>query len=29
MRRVLRRLKQDDLVWLTDTGAILKAAGLD
>src|SRR5947207_9518675 len=27
MRRVLRRLKQDDKVWLTETAAILKAAG--
>jgi allantoinase len=26
MRRVLARLKKDDLVWLTDTDAILKAA---
>ena len=26
MRRVLARLKRDDLVWLTDTDAILKAA---
>jgi peptidoglycan/xylan/chitin deacetylase (PgdA/CDA1 family) len=29
MRRVLRRLKQDDKVWLTETAAILKAAGLN
>ena len=28
MRRVLARLKTDDAVWLTDTAAILKAAGL-
>ena len=28
MRRVLTRLKKDDAVWLTDTAAILKAAGL-
>jgi allantoinase len=28
MRRVLVRLKTDDAVWLTDTDAILKAAGL-
>ena len=28
MRRVLMRLKKDDAVWLTDTDAILKAAGL-
>jgi allantoinase len=27
MRRVLARLKKDDLVWLTDTDAILKATG--
>ena len=27
MRRVLARLKKDDMVWLTDTDAILKAAG--
>jgi hypothetical protein len=26
--RVLSRLKDDDQVWLTDTDAILKAAGL-
>jgi allantoinase len=26
MRRVLTRLKKDDMVWLTDTDAILKAA---
>jgi peptidoglycan/xylan/chitin deacetylase (PgdA/CDA1 family) len=29
LRRVLRRLKQDDKVWLTETAAILKAAGLN
>ena len=29
MRRVLLRLKQEDLVWLTDTDAMRKAAGLD
>jgi allantoinase len=29
MRRVLSRLKKDDAVWLTDTEAILKAAGLN
>ena len=29
MRRVLVRLKKEDAVWLTDTGALLKAAGLD
>jgi allantoinase len=29
MRRVLSRLKKDDAVWLTDTNAILKAAGLN
>jgi allantoinase len=29
LRRVLMRLKQDDLVWLTDTDAIRKATGLD
>jgi hypothetical protein len=29
MRRVLLRLKQDDAVWLTDTDALLKAAGLN
>jgi len=29
MRRVLSRLKKDDTVWLTDTNAILKAAGLN
>jgi allantoinase len=29
MRRVLRRLKQDDKVWLTETAAILKAAGVN
>jgi allantoinase len=29
MRRVLSRLKQMDEVWLTDSGAILKAAGLN
>jgi allantoinase len=28
LRRVLSRLKADDAVWLTDTDAILKAAGL-
>ena len=28
LRRVLVRLKKDDAVWLTDTDAILKAAGL-
>jgi allantoinase len=28
MRRVLARLKQDDKVWLTNTDAILQAAGL-
>ena len=28
LRRVLSRLKKDDAVWLTDTDAILKAAGL-
>src|SRR5262249_26138310 len=28
LRRVLSRLKKDDQVWLTDTDAILKAAGL-
>src|SRR6266700_2276053 len=28
MRRVLTHLKKDDAVWLTDTAAILKAAGL-
>jgi peptidoglycan/xylan/chitin deacetylase (PgdA/CDA1 family) len=28
LRRVLARLKKDDAVWLTDTAAILKAAGL-
>ena len=28
MRRVLSRLEQDDLVWVTDTGAILKACGV-
>ena len=27
LRRVLLRLKKDDAVWLTDTDAILKAAG--
>jgi hypothetical protein len=27
LRRVLSRLKDDDQVWLTDTDAILKAAG--
>jgi allantoinase len=29
MRRVLRRLKQDDKVWLTETAAIMKAVGLN
>jgi allantoinase len=29
MRRVLSRLKKDDAVWLTDTEAILRAAGLN
>ena len=29
MRRVLTRLKEDDSVWLTDTDAIRKAAGLN
>jgi allantoinase len=29
MRRVLMRLKNDNLVWLTDTDAIRKAAGLN
>jgi len=28
IRRVLLRLKKDDTVWLTDTDALLKAAGL-
>jgi allantoinase len=28
LRRVLVRLKTDDTVWLTDTGAIMAAAGL-
>jgi allantoinase len=28
MRRVLLRLKKDDVVWLTDSAAILKAAGV-
>ena len=28
LRRVLLRLKTDDAVWLTDTDAIRKAAGL-
>ena len=28
LRRVLSRLKKDEQVWLTDTDAILKAAGL-
>ena len=28
LRRVLSRLQKDDQVWLTDTDAILKAAGL-
>jgi len=27
LRRVLARLKKDEQVWLTDTDAILKAAG--
>ena len=29
LRRVLLRLKTDDGVWLTDTDAIRKAAGLE
>jgi allantoinase len=29
MRRVLLRLKQEDLVWLTDTDSLRKAAGLN
>ncbi len=29
LRRVLLRLKKDDAVWLSDTDAILKAAGLN
>jgi hypothetical protein len=29
MRRVLSELKKDDTVWLTDTEAILKAAGVN
>jgi allantoinase len=29
MQRVLSRLKKDDAVWLTDTEAMLKAAGLN
>ncbi len=29
MRRVLLRLKQEELVWLTDTDAMRKAAGMD
>jgi peptidoglycan/xylan/chitin deacetylase (PgdA/CDA1 family) len=29
MRRVLLRLKQEDLVWLTDTDGMRKAAGLN
>ena len=29
MRRVLLRLKQEDLVWLTDTDAMRKAAGMN
>ena len=29
MRRVLLRLKQEALVWLTDTDAMRKAAALD
>jgi len=28
LRRVLSRLKKDEQVWLTDSEAILKAAGL-
>jgi hypothetical protein len=28
LRRVLSRLKKDEEVWLTDTAAILGAAGL-
>jgi allantoinase len=28
MWRVLARLKKDDMVWLTDTDAILKAAAV-
>ena len=28
MRRVLKRFKEDDMVWLTDTDAIRKAAGV-
>ena len=28
LRRVLLHLKKDDAVWLTDTAAILRAAGL-
>jgi allantoinase len=28
LRRVLTRLKADDAVWLTDTDAIMKAAGV-
>jgi hypothetical protein len=28
LRRVLLRLKADDAVWMADTDAILKAAGL-
>jgi hypothetical protein len=28
VRRVRSRLKKDDAIWLTDTDAILKAAGL-
>jgi allantoinase len=28
MRRVLMRLKEDEMIWLTDTDAIRKAAGV-
>ena len=28
MRRVLKRFKEDNMVWLTDTDAIRKAAGV-
>jgi allantoinase len=28
MRRVLKRLKEDSMVWLADTDAIRKAAGM-
>ena len=28
MRRVLERLKKEDAVWLTDTDAMRKAAGV-